>query len=181
VPLSTVPATQEAATEQPSVSLTELYQRPRRFWFVVLIFLTISTASYGVYLWGPTITSMILNVGVAEAARYFVFISLIGLLGRVIFSIIPAVIGRVWSGRLIGVGIACALCGAALMHKNFFGPVPCFVIFLAIGAVFYDGGYCTLAPYMPELFPTRLAARGSGLSQGANGLGKISARCVWLS
>jgi MFS transporter, putative metabolite:H+ symporter len=173
VPLSAVPATQEVATEQPSVSLTELYQRPRRFWFVVLIFLTISTASYGVYLWGPTITSMILDVAVAEAATYFVYISLTGLLGRVAFSIIPAMVGRVWSGRLIGLGIACALCGAALMHTEFLGSVPWFVIFLAIGAIFYDGGYCTLAPYMPELFPTRLAARGSGLSQGANGLGKI--------
>jgi MFS transporter, putative metabolite:H+ symporter len=173
VPLSTVPAIQEVAAMQPSVSLAELYQKPGRFWFVVLIFLTISTSSYGVYLWGPTITSMILNVGVGEAATYFVYISMAGLLGRVTFSIIPAVVGRVWSGRLIGLGIACALSGAALMHKDFFGPIPSFVVFLAIGAIFYDGGYCTLAPYMPELFPTRLAARGSGLSQGANGLGKI--------
>jgi MFS transporter, putative metabolite:H+ symporter len=173
VPIEQVPSIQDSVTHRPSVSLTELYQRPARFWFVVLIYLTISTASYGVYLWGPTITSMLLNVSAGEAAKYFVYISIAGLLGRALFSTIPAIVGRVWSGRLIGIGIAAALSGAALMHNEFLGALPWFVIFLAIGAVFYDGGYCTLAPYMPELFPTRLAARGSGLAQSANGLGKI--------
>lgn len=172
-PISEVPSVQDAVAHRPSVSLTELYQRPARFWFVVLIYLTISTASYGVYLWGPTITSMLLNVSAGEAAKYFVYISIAGLLGRALFSTIPAIVGRVWSGRLIGIGIAGALSGAAVMHNEFLGSVPWFVIFLAIGAIFYDGGYCTLAPYMPELFPTRLAARGSGLAQSANGLGKI--------
>ena len=173
VPLSDVPSGQVAVTSQPSVSLAELYQKPGRFWFVVLIYLTISTAGYGVYLWGPTITSMLLNVNAAEAAKYFVYIAISGLLGRALFSTIPAMIGRVWSGRLIGLGIACALSAAALFHNEFLGTIPWFVILLAVGAIFYDGGYCTLAPYMPELFPTRLAARGSGLAQSANGLGKI--------
>jgi len=173
VPIADVPSVQDAVTQRPSVSLTELYARPGRFWFVVLIYVTISTASYGVYLWGPTITSMLLKVSAGEAAQYFVYIAIAGLFGRALFSTIPAYVGRVWSGRLIGIGIAGALSGAALMHNELLGPVPWFVIFLAIGAIFYDGGYCTLAPYMPELFPTRLAARGSGLAQSANGLGKI--------
>ncbi len=139
---------------------------------MVLIYLTISTASCGVYLWGPTITSMLLNVSAGEAAKYFVYISLSGLLGRVLFSTIPAIVGGVWSGRLIGLGIACALTGAAVMRNDFLGSVP-------VGSSFFacyrrdllTGVICTLAPYMPELFPTRLAARGSGLAQSANRIG----------
>jgi MFS family permease len=110
---------------------------------------------------------------VGTAAKYFVGISVAGLLGRALFSVLPAMIGRVWSGRLLGFAIAVTLGAAALLHDAFVGPLPWFVVMLALGAIFYDGGYCTLAPYATEVFPTRLAARGSGLAQSANGLGKI--------
>ncbi|MGO1074996.1 MFS transporter [Inquilinus sp. CA228] len=168
-----VPPEPDAIARAPSASLAELYRRPGRFWLTVLIWLTMSTAGYGVYLWGPTITSMLLSIEVAAAARYFVWISLAGLAGRALFSYLPARIGRVWSGRLLGFGIAVFLGLAALFHDSFAFGLPVFVLALAAGAVFYDGGYCTLSPYMAEIFPTRLAARGSGLAQSANGLGKI--------
>jgi putative MFS transporter len=171
--ISNVPETVDALARQPSASLGELYQRPGRFWLTTLIWLTMSTAGYGVYLWGPTITSMLLRIEVGAAARYFVWIALAGLLGRALFSYLPAKIGRVPTGRILGFGIALFLGLAALFHDAFALGLPVFVLALAAGAVFYDGGYCTLSPYMAEIYPTRLAARGSGLAQGANGLGKI--------
>jgi MFS transporter, putative metabolite:H+ symporter len=171
--VSKVPADADVVVRQPSASLAELYLRPGRFWFTFLIWLTMSTAGYGVYLWGPTITSMLLKIDVAAAAKYFVWISLAGLLGRAMFSYLPARIGRVWSGRILGFGIAVFLGCAAIFHDAFVLGIPVFVLALAAGAIFYDGGYCTLSPYMAEIFPTRLAARGSGFAQGANGLGKI--------
>jgi putative MFS transporter len=171
--ISDVPVAADTIASQPSASLRELYRRPGRLWLTVLIWLTMSTAGYGVYLWGPTITSMLLKVDVASAAKYFVWISIAGLAGRALFSYLPARIGRVWSGHAIGFGIAIFLGLAGVFHDRFAGGIPIFVLALAAGAIFYDGGYCTLSPYMAEIYPTRLAARGSGLAQGASGLGKI--------
>jgi putative MFS transporter len=168
-----VPSATDPIVRSPTASLVELYRQPGRFWLTVIVWLTMSTAGYGVYLWGPTITSMLLNVEVAVAARYFVYISIAGLAGRAMFSYIPAIIGRVWSGRLVGFGIAISLGLAAVLHNAFLFELPLFVVLLAIGALFYDGGYCTLSPYTAEIFPTRLAARGFGLAQSASGLGKI--------
>lgn len=168
-----VPDVAEVPARRPSASLAELHRTPGRFWLTVLIWVTMSTAGYGVYLWGPTITSSLLKLEAGGAARYFVWISLAGLLGRALFSYLPARIGRVPSGRLLGFGIAVSLGVAALFHGSYWLGLPVFVLALAVGAIFYDGGYCTLSPYMAEIYPTRLAARGSGLAQGASGLGKI--------
>jgi putative MFS transporter len=173
VNLAAVPELADVIVNPPSASLTELYRHPGRFWLTVLVWLSMSTAGYGVYLWGPTITSMLLDVSVTRAAEYFVWISLAGLAGRALFSWAPAFIGRVWSGRVVGFGIAACLALAALFHNSFAGGLPIFVPALTAGAIFYDGGYSTLSPYTAEVFPTRLAARGYGLAQGASGLGKI--------
>ena len=171
--LSEVPTTVGTMARAPSASLRELYQRPGRFWFTILVWLSISTANYGVYLWGPTITAMLMRINAAQAARYFVWISLSGFVGRACFSILPIYIGRVWSGRLVGFGIALFLGLAAVFHDSFAFGLPVFVFALAAGALFYDGGFCTFVPYGVEIFPTRLAARGVGLAQSANGMGKI--------
>ena len=171
--LSEVPTLVGTSARAPSASLGELYQRPRRFWFTIIIWLTISTANYGVYLWGPTITAMLMKINAAQAAKYFIWISLSGFLGRACFSVVPIFIGRVWSGRLVGFGIALFLGLAAIFHDSFMFGLPVFVFALAAGALFYDGGFCTFVPYGVEIFPTRLAARGVGLAQSANGLGKI--------
>jgi putative MFS transporter len=171
--LSEVPTTVGTMARAPSASLTELYQRPGRFWFTIIVWLMISTANYGVYLWGPTVTAMLMQINAAQAAKYFVWISLSGFLGRACFSILPIYIGRVWSGRLVGFGIALFLGLAAIFHDSFAFGLPVFVFALAAGALFYDGGFCTFVPYGVEIFPTRLAARGVGLAQSANGLGKI--------
>ena len=171
--LSEVPTEADAITAAPTASLGELYRRPGRFWLTILVWLGISTANYGVYLWGPTIMSMLMKIDVAAAAKNFVWIALAGLAGRAFFSVIPAKIGRVPSGKLLGFGIAISLGLAALFHDSFVLGLPVFVAALAIGAVFYDGGFSTLSPYTLEIFPTRLAGRGSGLAQAANGVGKI--------
>ena len=66
----------------------------KRFWWVVVIWVGISTATYGVQLWGPTILSQLLKITPHEAAHYFVYVSISSLLGRVLFSVLPLYIGR---------------------------------------------------------------------------------------
>jgi putative MFS transporter len=171
--VSEVPEAGEVIASPPSASPLELLRRPGRALLIALVFLAIGTANYGVYLWGPTIISMIMEIPVAQASKYFIWIALSGIVGRILFSILPTHIGRVWSGRLVGFGIAGCLAVAGVFHDHFVFGMPVFVVALAFGALFFDGGFSTLVPYTAEIFSTRLAARGAGLAQSANGLGKI--------
>src|SRR5260370_5849506 len=76
-------------------SLSELFQDQQRFWWVVVIWTGISTGTYGVILWGPTILSQLLKITAHEAAHYFVYASIASILGPVLFSVLPVYIGRV--------------------------------------------------------------------------------------
>src|ERR1700722_7459943 len=75
-------------------SFTALWQDQTRFWWVVVIWIGISTGTYGVILWGPTILSQLLKITAHEAAQYFVYASIASILGRVLFSVVPLYIGR---------------------------------------------------------------------------------------
>src|ERR1700686_2900500 len=82
LPTAIPPASQPA-------SFTALWQDQTRFWWVVVIWIGISTGTYGVLLWGPTILSQLLKITAHEAARYFVYASIASFLGRVLFSVLP--------------------------------------------------------------------------------------------
>jgi MFS transporter, putative metabolite:H+ symporter len=134
----------------------------------------ISTANYGVYLWGPTIVALLLKIPVKGAAHIFIFVALTGITGKIFFSFLPQWLGRRRCGQLAGLGIAATLGLAGVFREAFLGPIPLFVVLLAAGALFFDGGYSNLAPYTAEIFPVKLAARAVGLGQAANGAGKIA-------
>ena len=153
--------------------MRDLAAEPRRFWFTVLSWTAASTANYGVYLWGPTIVALLLTIPVGAAAHYFVFVSATGVFGKIVFSFLPTFLGRRRTGELHGYGIAVALGLAAFFHDASWHGFPVFVLLLAVGALFFDGGYCNLTPYTAEIFPVRLAGRGMGLAQASNGIGKI--------
>jgi putative MFS transporter len=90
-----------------------------------------------------------------------------------VFSILPNSIGRVRAGEIFGYGVAVTFVAAALLHSYFFAGISVFLLMLALNAFFNDGGFTSLSPYTAEIFPVRLAARGVGLAQAANGVGKI--------
>jgi putative MFS transporter len=73
----------------------------------------------------------------------------------------------------MGYGTAISLALAAYFHNDFVGAVPLFLVFLIAGALFFDGGFSSLAPYPAEIFPVQLSGRAVGLAQFANGVGKI--------
>jgi putative MFS transporter len=74
----------------------------------------------------------------------------------------------------MGYGSAVTLAGAAIFHADFVGSVPLFIAFLVVGALFFEGGFANLGPYAAEIFPVRLAARGVGVAQATNGIGRIA-------
>ena len=161
------------AAGRTKARLSEAWAEPRRFWLIVLIQLGMGAALTGVLLWGPTITAQLLQVGPGEAAGWFTGATIMGLIGRIAFVFIPARIGRVRAGMLMGYGGGACLVAAALMHGAWLGALPAFLVLLGLGELFFDGGLSNLNPYAPELYPTRMAALGTGVAAASGGAGKI--------
>ena len=162
-----------AETPAPNGRIGELLLFPGRTLLVVLTWAALSTAGYGVYLWGPTIVALLLKIPPAEAARYFIIIALAGIAGRLLFSLLPRWMTRRKVCAIFGFGIAVSLGVAGVGAQHTVAGFPLFVAMVAVGALFFDGGWCVIGPYSVEIFPTRLAARAIGVGQAANGIGKI--------
>ena len=158
----------------PASSFAEMLAQPKLFWLTVIVWFGASTANYGVFLWGPTIVALLMGVSPPEAAHLFVFVSLTGMLGRVAFSFAAQWLGRRRCGEIMGYGIALFLGAAGLFFDRTILGYPAFVVLLIPAALFFDGGFSNIAPYSAEIFPVRMSARGVGLAQAANGLGKIA-------
>lgn len=176
VPAQSLPLPQSTATAaaaQPT-RFGELLAEPRLFWLTVIVWFGASTASYGVFLWGPTIVALLYGMSPKDAAHLFVFVSLTGMAGRAAFSLLPQWLGRRRCGEIMGYGIALSLGAAALFFDRTILGWPAFVVLLIVAALFFDGGFSNIAPYSAEIFPVRLSARGVGLAQAANGVGKIA-------
>lgn len=176
VPPETLPqaSTTAAKANTEDARFTDLLAQPKLFWLTVIVWFGASTANYGVFLWGPTIVALLMGVQPAEAARLFIIVSLTGMIGRTAFSFLPQWIGRRRCGAIMGYGIAVTLGAAALFFDHTLFGYPAFVVLLIPAALFFDGGFSNIAPYSAEIFPVQLAARGVGLAQAANGVGKIA-------
>jgi putative MFS transporter len=157
MPLQSVPLPTVAPATQPGAKLSELFEQPRMFFETIFIWGGAATAAYGVYLWGPTVIALLQKIPVPQAAKYFVFVTGCGIIGKIVVSLVAPLIGR----RLLGV------------LWGFSGAVPVMVLLLSASAFCIDGSFSNLAPYTVESYGVRLGARSSGLGQTANGVGKI--------
>jgi MFS transporter, putative metabolite:H+ symporter len=168
------PAATAVLQSPASTSFADLLAEPRLFWLTVIVWFGASTANYGVFLWGPTIVALLMGASAKEAALLFVVVSLTGMVGRIGFSLLPQWLGRRRCGEIMGYGIAISLGAAALFYDRTLLGYPAFVVLLIPAALFFDGGFSNIAPYSAEIFPVRLSARGVGLAQASNGVGKIA-------
>ena len=159
--------------DRPKVPFAEAFKDQRRLWLILLVQIGMGSTLTGVLLWGPTITAQLLRVSPGAAAGWFTGVTLMGLVGRVLFIVLPMKLGRVGAGMLMGYGGGACLILAALLHNAYFGAFPAFLVLLGIGELFYDGGLSNLNPYAPELYPVRTAALGTGIASAAGGAGKI--------
>jgi putative MFS transporter len=160
------------STTKPG-SLSELLQDQKRFWWVVVIWTGISTGTYGVILWGPTILSQLLKITAHEAAHYFVYASIASFLGRVLFSVLPLYIGRrgaALAGTFISLMVMLAI---VAFYRESIAGWSVFALLVVFGAAFYSGCFSNMSPYVVEVFPVSLGGRAFGLAQAANGIGKI--------
>jgi putative MFS transporter len=173
LPPASVPLPTQAPAAPPRGRLAELYQRPSLFWETVIIWGGSSMAAYGVYLWGPTIVAMVLSVPVPQAAKFFVFVTLGGVTGKIVVTLLAPLTGRRWLGVVWGFGGVVALAAAGYYNNVIVGGLPAMVILLCASTFFIEGGFANFAPYTVERYGVRLGARASGLGQAANGVGKI--------
>jgi MFS transporter, putative metabolite:H+ symporter len=174
LPLDAVPLPTRPPATLPRASLTELYSRPRLFWQGLILWGCSTTAVFGYALWGPTIIALALSVPVPQAAAYFVYVTAVGIAGRILVGLIVQRIGRRLIGVVFGAAAAVALGLAGYLHATVAAGVPMFVVLLAIAAFFIDGGLGNIAPYTIEQYGVRLGSRASGLGHAAAGIGKIT-------
>jgi putative MFS transporter len=173
VPEASITLPNAVDTTRKPGSFMELWQDQTRFWWVTVIWIGISTGTYGVILWGPTILSQLLKITPHEAAHYFVHASIFSLLGRVLFSVLPLYIGR--RGAAI-VGTACSvliMLAIFTFYREFVAGWSVFALLVIFGAMFYSGQFSNMSPYVVEVFPVSLGGRAFGLAQASNGVGKI--------
>lgn len=174
LPLSRVPLPTVRPVSQPQASLGELFSvNPRLFWQTLLIWGGSASAVYGYYLWGPTIVSLALKVSPAVAAKYFIYVSGTGVIGKIIVSMISAKMGRRMLGAIFGFLTMVFMVLAGYFNGVLVGGFPLFIILIAAAAFFAEGGFANLAPYTVEQYGVNLGSRSSGLGQAANGVGKI--------
>src|SRR5262249_40228762 len=168
-----VPPPKRMPVTKPSGNLLDLLSQPRMFWETILIWGGSSIAIYGVFLWGPTIVALLLNVPVQQAAKYFVFVSAAGVVGKIVVSLLAPVLGRRSLGVIWAFVGASALAFAGYYNAVLVGRFPLIVLLLCVANFCVEGGFSNLAPYTIERFGVTLGARASGLGQAANGIGKI--------
>lgn len=172
-----IPINPVVTRDAGGIGLRELYAYPRAFWLVVLMWFGFATAIYGVYAWGPTVIVLTQGITAQQAAQLFLTVSIAGITGKIIFSIVPRWIGRRRTGQIsmaiAAAGLAFAALSPSMMSSAVVFGLPIFVVFLAVFALTGEGGAAGMPPYSAEVFPVRLAARGAGLGQTASGIGKI--------
>lgn len=152
---------------------TELFHYPRSLLVSWLSNLGMQTTGYGVILWAPTLFVLQLGVTPARAAFLFIFVSLAGLVGRFVFSILSETIGRRAAGALQGFGAAAMVLGAGLLHDQYLGAVSVFWLLIVAADFFFDGGSAIMGPYAAEVWPSKLRTSGMGSAYGFGGIGKI--------
>jgi putative MFS transporter len=173
VPPDSITLPNAKQTTPARAPMSELFQDQKRFWWVVVIWIGVSTGTYGVALWGPTILSQLLKITPHDAAQYFVFASLASFAGRILFSVLPLYLGR-RGAALVGSFVSTAIMLAiVLFYREFVAGWSVFALLVVFGAAFYSGFFANISPYVVEAFPVSLGARASGLAQASNGVGKI--------
>src|ERR1700687_6314966 len=134
-------------------SLSEVFQDQKRFWWVVVIWIGISTGTYGVILWGPTILSQLLKVTAHEAAHYFVYASIASIIGRVLFSVLPLYIGRRGAALVGTLGSVLVMLAIFAFYREFIAGWSVFALLVIFGAAFYSGSFSNITPYVVGVFP----------------------------
>lgn len=146
---------------------------PARTCLIVFSWFGISTVTYGMVLWGPTLVRLVLNITPGQAASLFVAVGFGGLTGRIFASLIAGRLGRRLTGAMFAGCSALALIATSVFYGSSLGGFAVFLPMFVVAYVFSDGGWANAGPMPSEMFPTPLRSQAGALSQFVNALGKI--------
>ncbi|HEV2100786.1 MAG TPA: MFS transporter [Stellaceae bacterium] len=161
-----------SAPREEKTSWRELFKYPRSMVAACLVALS-QTGGAGILLWITTLFVMVLKITPAEASYLMIYVSVLGIVGRLIASWMSDAFGRRPSGLLIGMGGAVTMALAGYWHDVYLGTVSVFFVMIMIQRFFGDASYAIIGPYIAEVWPNRLRASGMGFSYGIGNLGKI--------
>jgi putative MFS transporter len=150
----------------------ELFRYPRSMAAACLTGLS-QTGGVGLLLWITTLFVLVLKITPAQASYLMIYVSLVGIAGRLVCSYLSDAIGRRASGVLIGFGGALTMALAGYLHDASIGGVSAFFLLIMVQRFFGDGSYAIIGPYLAEVWPAGLRASGMGLGYGVGNLGKI--------
>ena len=169
------PATISLPTVLPEpqrVSWLELFKYPRSLAAGILTGLS-QTGAVGLALWGVILLALILRITPAEAAFLTIWITLVGVPGRVFGAWVSDALGRRWGGALTGIATMVAMFSAGYLHSIYLGAVSMYFILIMVCSFIGNGNFAIVFPYMTELWPAQLRASGFGLVYGTSNLGKF--------
>ena len=161
-----------APTEVEQTSWRELFGYPRSVVASCLVALS-QTGGVGILLWITTLFVMVLKVTPAYASYLMIYVSILGIIGRLVASWMSDALGRRASGFLIGIGGAVTMAFAGYLHDVYIGGASVFLVLIMAQRFFGDASYAIIGPYLAEVWPNRLRGSGMGFSYGVGNLGKI--------
>jgi MFS transporter, putative metabolite:H+ symporter len=150
----------------------ELFKYPRSIIAGCLTGLS-QTGGVGLGLWQVTLLVMVLGVTPAHASFLVIWITLVGIVGRVFGSWISDAVGRRFSGIFSCFLAAVCMSLAGYLHNYYLGSVSLFYVLLLCTSFFGNSNAAIIFPYMAELWPASLRASGFGLVYGCSNLGKF--------
>ncbi|HLY88749.1 MAG TPA: MFS transporter [Acetobacteraceae bacterium] len=151
---------------------TELFRYPRSIAAGCLTAIS-QTGGVGLLLWIIALFVLVLRITPAEASYLMIYVSILGILGRLFCSYLSDAIGRKASGAIIGYAGAITMALAGYMNSVWLGGVSMFFVLVMAQRFFGDGSYAIIGPYIAEVWPARLRASGMGLAYGVGNIGKI--------
>lgn len=171
VQLSPIDSDEPDTRKEPFFSA--LAADPARALLILLTWFGISTVTYGLVLWGPTLIRLVLDVTPPQAAKLFILVSLAGLSGRILASVMAGRKGRQFTGVLFAGVATIALIAGALLHGSSIASIGLFFPIFLVAYLFADGGWANVGPMPSELFPTPQRSQAAAFAQIVNALGKI--------
>jgi putative MFS transporter len=150
----------------------ELFKYPRSMAAACLTGIS-QTGGVGLLLWITTLFVLVLKISPAEASYLMIYVTGLGIVGRLVASWMSDVLGRRRSGVIIGIGGALTMVLAGYLHDVYVGSLSLFFLLVVVQRFFGDASYAIIGPYMAEVWPLRLRASGMGFGYGVANLGKI--------
>ncbi|MEM4090351.1 MAG: MFS transporter [Thermoplasmatales archaeon] len=161
------------ASFNKKVKWRELFKYPKQLGTTWIFNFTLQSVSYNFTIWGPALLVFVLGISAHQASYLFIFVSLSGLAGRVIFDALLDKIGRKSAGIFTSIGAVIFLLLGGVFHSYLIGSVSLFYILALVGYFFLDANWPVLTVVGSEAWPQNVRGSGWGSGYGFGALGKV--------